>query len=216
MKTVTLKLYEYGELSDEAKANARSWYRSEFLEGMHVDVGEMMEYTVDDARSAAALLGIRIASRGRAGGPLPPNIYYDGLDVNDFLYFEGTYAYREDSIDKIREEYPKDEELNRIAIELRRLAAMYDCDATFCIGLHMRFHKQMTVDMQGWERRELADETQRQYIGEVLDLMDDFARWIHKRLRDEWDYQTSNDSIAERCAENAYMFTEDGGPWLED
>ena len=45
---------------------------------------------------------------------------------------------------------------------------------------------------------------------DVIQLLRDFADWIYRRLEEEYEYQTSEEAVAESMAANEYEFYEDG------
>jgi hypothetical protein len=45
---------------------------------------------------------------------------------------------------------------------------------------------------------------------DILDEMRDFARWIYRRLRDEYEYTLSDEAIDAEIEVNEREFTEDG------
>lgn len=57
MKTVSVELYEFDELSDTAKEKAREWYRDGSV--------DISEYVFADAQRVGEILGIEITTRSR-------------------------------------------------------------------------------------------------------------------------------------------------------
>ena len=45
---------------------------------------------------------------------------------------------------------------------------------------------------------------------EITECLRDFANWIYKQLERDYDYQNSDDAVAETIEANDYEFTEDG------
>ena len=97
MRTEALHIYTYEELSDEAKAKARDWYRKN-------DDNEYSEFVIDDAKEVAALMGWEI-----------DKVYYSGFwSQGDGACFEGIMRYNKGCA-KLVKAYTNDAELNRIA-----------------------------------------------------------------------------------------------------
>ena len=44
----------------------------------------------------------------------------------------------------------------------------------------------------------------------VTEALRDLARWLYRQLEREYEYQTSDDSVDEAIAANAYTFTDAG------
>ena len=44
----------------------------------------------------------------------------------------------------------------------------------------------------------------------VIEALRDLARWLYRRLRDEYDHQTSDETVDEALASGELTFTADG------
>ena len=66
----------------------------------------------------------------------------------------------------------------------------------------------------GFARAVTADQSD-QFPGVDMqtDLMNDFNDWMYYRLRDEYEYLTSDEAVAESIIANEYEFDEDGN-WV--
>ena len=119
-------VFNFDELSDQAKEKARQWWRD--CECTDHDTS----CTYDDAVECGKILGIEIASRNQKCiliGSKPrewidrsPAIYYSGFwSQGDGACFEGSYSYAKGAAKKIRQYASSDTELHRIADELYEL-----------------------------------------------------------------------------------------------
>lgn len=208
MKTKTITLYEYDELSDAAKARAREWLRE--LTGGDGD----LDYTLEDAARVCALLGVELGTHAvplHGGGTRhDPNIWYSGFwSQGDGACFEGLYRYAKGSVQAIREYAPQDTELHRIARELLSVQAKYRYQVVARLARrdHHYAHEHTIGFEIETEAGEAIQETDEQTIVEALRSL---MRWIYKQLQEEYEYQTSDEQIEESIKANGYSFTEDG------
>lgn len=193
MRTETLYIYKYEELSDEAKANARAWYRN----------GDdfWAECVIDDAKEIAALMGWEI-----------DKVYYSGFwSQGDGACFEGIMRYNKRCVKLVESYAPLDKELHRIARAWQDLQRrnFYALRASVKHRGHY-YHEMCTVfDCEdarhnyGWlQNPEAEDDTK--------EIARDFMRWIYKRLESEYEYSVSDEVVAENIIANGYEFTADG------
>lgn len=208
MRTIETKLYQFDELSEDAKEKAREWFR-----GLLFSDSNDWEHVYADADECAAILGIDIArrnSRNMGGGiNSSPEIMFSGFwSQGDGACFEGTYRYKKGAAKAIRQHAPQDTELHRIADGLQKVQArnFYKLTASMAHSGHYMHSGCMSVSV------EHADDTWRTVSDEddIRQLMRDFADWIYSQLHREYDYQTSDEVVDENIRANEYEFTEDG------
>ena len=193
MRTEALHIYTYEELSDEAKAKARDWYRKN-------DDNEYSEFVIDDAKEVAALMGWEI-----------DKIYWSGFSYQgDGACFEGIMRYNKRCA-KLVKAHTNDEELNRIAKAWQSLQRrnFYALEASVKHRGHY-YHEMCTVfdcedtrSNYGWMQNPEAED-------DIKEIARDFMRWIYKRLEAEYEYSVSDEVVAENIIANGYEFTEDG------
>ena len=200
--TKTVTLYEYDELSDEAKERAREWYTS----GKEDDY---KGWVYEDAEHVANILGIEFDQRtyktygGGAGSA--PKIWYSGFwSQGDGACFEGSYKYSKGATKKIRA-YCSDHELIRIADALQVLQkkAFYGLTASIEHRGHY-FHSGcmlVSVERDGMDR--WHDVPQQ---GDIAELMRDFADWIYKQLELAYEDSVSEEVVADNIRANEYTF----------
>jgi hypothetical protein len=201
--TKTITLYTYDELSDKAKAKAREWY----VEGDTFEADSIYEHAAD----AADILGInlrqRVVNLRNGDKRCDPDIFYSGFySQGDGACFQGTYRYAKGSARRIRAEYPEDATLHQLADKLRDLQRreFYQLEAK-CHHRGYYMHSGcMQVEITGaksWST--LADR-------ELVQLLRDFADWIYDLLKKEYEYQSSEEVVADSIRANGYTFTADG------
>ena len=209
MRVVETKVYTYDELDDAAKAKAREWYA-----GLVFSDNNDWDHVFDDAVRMAETLGIDIDTKSvklmGGGTRLEHVIYFSGFwSQGDGACFEGSYRYKKGAAKAIREEAPEDKELHRIADALQAVQRrhFYKLRATTSHRGHYCHSGCMSVDVEHDDDcyRDIGDAED-----DIAQLMRDFADWIYDQLQKEYDYQMSDEQVAESIIANEYEFTEDG------
>ena len=187
MRKITTYLYEFEELSDRAKERAIEEFRVHNLEdwGWH-------EHIKDDAKAIGALMGIEIE-----------NIYFSGFgSQGDGACFTGTYAYQEDSVEKVKEYAPEDRLLHEIAQELYDVQKKNWFQVTAEITHNNnRYYHSHSVEITA------LPSTSLQHVAHPLRR---FMDWIYDQLKKEYENIQSDESIIETIKANDYEFNEDG------
>ena len=121
MKTRTITIYHFNELSDEAKQIA-----IESARYMDVEVFEWWDSSYESFADAADLFGldIRQTRKPLADGRIhyAPTIYFSGFSSQgDGACFEGGYAYKKCALESTKQPFPGDSELLRIVRDLQAL-----------------------------------------------------------------------------------------------
>jgi len=208
-RIVETTVYEFHELTDAAKENARAWFRE--------SAGDWdgYEFILDDFEEVCRILGVELATRPvrlmGGGTRQKPCIYFSGFcSQGDGACFEGSYAYRNRAARRIREHAPQDEELHRIADSLQeiqranffQLRAAIRHRGRYCHAFSMEIS--VTRESQGGQ--EITDGAEDALAACLRDL----AHWLYRQLEREWDYMMSDAYADEGIAANAYTFTEGG------
>lgn len=203
MQHKIVDIYKYSELSETAKEKARDWYKEAFAGEEDLE----LDYVLDDAIHIAGILGIEIASRNWTNSygfkVHEPIIYYQAQrQPGDYVAFEGHYKYAKGAPKAIKG-YTNDSELLRIAVALQVVQSrnFYQLVATTACR-----RSSMSVNV---ERSDSSEMTEGAEI-EIMELLDDFAEWIYKQILAEFDYQNSDEYIAEALEDNKYEFLESG------
>lgn len=159
MITKTVNLYQYSELSEDAKENARQWWRKASQDD------DWWDYVQDEAKET----GVSIEAF---------DVYYKTIEIE----LNETMP---DIIAKINEIQGKESVLGKLAAE-------YEAKI-----------KAMPEEAETQEQEEAAEELENDFkiaIGEIY----------LRLLRDQMEYQESEEYIADTMEANEYTFTEDG------
>lgn len=212
MASIAQDVYQYSELSDEAKEKARDSWRDTEAEdfGSH---GELFE----NAETAAKLLGITFDTNTvKLHGwktREESHIMYSGFwSQGDGASFTGSYEYRY-CVQTVRDEFGTDEKLWAIADGLTalnsRIRMMHD-------GLWLngkitqdgRYVHKMTMDAMVYDSEGEEFSYDDPITKDFLELMRDFAQWIYDGLEKEYYWRTSDEAIEDYL--NDREFDEDG------
>ncbi len=204
--TNTIELFEYSELSDSAKETARQWW----IEAMD---SSDFEFTIDDFVTIAGLMGVEVATRAHKtmGGTMRnfPEVFYNlGYSQSDYAAFEATYRYAKGGAAKVRQHAPQDEKLHAIALALQSAQAKAGYRATASIGEN-RGGLTVEVEEAPFER-EAYDKWRENVEEPIKEAMRDLASWLYQRIREEHEYLTSDEQVAEAMESNGYTFRENG------
>jgi hypothetical protein len=209
MRTISTTVYDYSELSDEAKEKARDWYRTRWAHDS--DWGESV---LSDFTEAIRALGFDPASGNPNIRPRPSGIYYSGFSSQgDGACFEGSWSAVDCKPAKVKaliEDRPKDLELVRIAVELSMLATAYP-NACASLTHRGRYYHEMTVDVD-FDPNDGNGEPDNEHTEEFTELARGLMRYLYRRLESEYEYLNSDEVVAESLEVNGYEFTADGAP----
>lgn len=180
MREITVKVYSFAELSDDAKERALNAFRD-----INVEYDDWWEGSFDTIRTAGKLLGLEI----------------DDIYFNTDLYciFDADYEYVRGAAKAVHAEFPQDTELHGIARKLQDLQKrhFYSLSCAVTEGRSMNYYRCFRFG-EYYECDDLGD------------ILDDFAHWARILLRDEAEYRTSDEAVKEMIEANEYEFTEDG------
>ena len=189
-------VYQFNELSDEAKDKAIENYRQDGFDY------EWWDFIFEDAKRMGALMGITV-----------DNIYFSGFSSQgDGACFEGSYEYVKGSVKAIRDETgDSDKDLTAIAkgLQAEQRRNFYGLSASVKQRGHYNHEFCTEIDVQDnrdnapWQ---ISDEVEEA----IKDLLRDFMRWIYRSLSREWDYMNSDEQITEMIEANEYEFLENG------
>jgi hypothetical protein len=189
--TVVYEGYPFAELDEHAKDRVRSWY----AEGMY----DWDEFVKEDFAEIANILGVIVK-----------NIYYSGFwSQGDGAMFEGTYYYAKGSAKKIREYAPEDTALHEIADTLAALQKPYFYGLSATVTHYGRYYHSLSniIEVECDDPYRDIDRGTEDGIKEALrDLM----HWLYRSLENEYEFQTSDEVIADSCEANEWYFTEYG------
>ena len=208
MRTRTMSIYHFDELSDEAKQIA-----IESARYMDVEYFDWWDSSYESFADAADLFGldVRQTRKSLMDGIFSygPAIYFSGFSSQgDGACFEGYYAYKKGALKAIKQAFPADSELIRIVRDLQSLQQrnFYQLTATTKHRGSYNHSGCMDITVDRADGKAFSDDDEES----LKQLMRDFADWIYSRLEDEYDYLTSDEAVAESLRANEVEFTEDG------
>ncbi|EPN2805998.1 antitoxin of toxin-antitoxin stability system [Serratia marcescens] len=208
-KIISTTVYTLDELSATAREQARAWYREHALN----DDGYQTVY--DDFRDICNILGVEIkmyrAPLPSSGHHQPPCIWFSGFcHQGDGACFEGDYVYQPQAVYRIREHFPEDAELHRIADLL--LAIQMNNGGQLRATIRHRgqyVHENgMTITVERYSPSG-QDMTSDSEVA-ISEALRDLARWLYDWLESEHSWQTSPTIIDEDIINNEYTFTGSG------
>lgn len=200
-------VYEFPELSDDAKEKARAWFRD--------GVGDWYDFIYDDFEQICRILGVELKTRPvklmGGGTRQQPCIYFSGFwSQGDGACFEARYAYAKGAARRIREHAPKDESLHRIADRLYGVqhANIFQlrADTRHRGHYYHAYCMEVSVERDSPNWQAMTDGAEEA----VTECLRDLAGWLYRQLEREWDYMMSDDYADEGIAANEYTFTEGG------
>ena len=208
MKTRTITIYHFNELSDEAKQTA-----IESARYMDVDFFGWWDDSFEMFAEAAELFGLDIRQTRKSfadgGHRYDPTIFFSGFsNQGDGACFEGVYAYKKGALKPTKQAFPADSELLRIVRDLQAIQQrnFYQLTATAKHRGHYNHSGCMDVTVDRADGKAFSDDDEEG----LKQLLRDFADWIYSSLEKEYDYLTSDEAVAESLRTNEVEFTEDG------
>jgi hypothetical protein len=120
------------------------------------------------------------------------------------------YKYCKGSAAAVKAHAPKDEELHRIAKALAdaQRRAFYQLGAD--IRQSGRYCHEMSMEVQVFNLKDEYRPVSKDVEEDVIEALRDFARWIYKRLEQEYEYQLADEQIDDALSVNEYEFDEHG------
>ena len=180
MREVTVKVYAFAELSDDAQERALNEFRDINVE--HDWWTDGAYYTI---RTAGKLIGLDIG-----------DIHFD-----PYLYciFDADYEYVRGAAKAVKAEFPRADDLCKVAKDLQALQKRHFYSLS-CAVTEGR-------DANRYSCFRFGEDYECEDLGDILD---DFAHWARILLRDEYKYLTSDEAVQEAIDANEYEFTADG------
>lgn len=196
MREITIKLYQFNELSDKAKEKARDWYRE-------ITAGDnyFADYIQDEFKSILKSLGYTVG-----------NLYWSGFSSQgDGACFTGSWSAAYYKPTNLLKDFPTEKTLHYVDLELGKIAKARP-DLSFKIEHSGRYVHDMSTsfDFQGPEledqEKEIADA---EYLKE---LSRDLMKWFYKALETAYCDSQSDETVDANILVNEYEFTIDGKP----
>lgn len=182
--------YTFDELDDDGKSAA--------IEEVASDIDYSCLY--DDFVRAGKMIGVEFDIR--RGTRNEPCIFWSGFyHQGSGLGYEAVYRYAKGAPKAVSSEWPQDTELQGIATALQK------AQRRNFYRLYARIESvrdiSIRVRVEDGENpyRDIGDAED-----EVEEALRDFATWMYLQLRDEYEYQTSEDCVRQQCLDNDYKF----------
>lgn len=215
-RTITAMAYTFDELSEEAKENARNWWR-ESIDDWWTDI-------YHDIQTLGEIIGISFDTRTvrlmNGESRRVPAFTFD-LDRNRHFGFSGTYSYQRGWKEKAKAEYGKDvfvpeKASHRLATFLREwdsLQASIQKPAFY--GLTCDFDaKGGGIHVTGYHyipAQDYTNTTNADQDSDLEELLELFQSQAIDMLESEWNWINADDYIDENIRGNDYEFDEEGG-----
>lgn len=184
MRTIAKTIYTLDELPEEIQEKVID----NFAQNIEFDC----DLIIDDAKEIGSLFGLDI-----------DKVYFRGFwSQGDGACFEGSYSYKRGGLKAVKDYAPRDERLHAIVRDFQEFQRrnFYRLAATTKHRGHYYHEYSMWIDTDGNDDIEDG----------FKELFADYARWIYRNLRDEYEFQTSEGAIRESIECNGYEFDEHG------
>jgi len=218
-RTVTSTVYTYAELSDDAKIKARDWLREASVSDNYFAEHVVSEFSDMLKAFGFETIGANPNCRSRGNG-----IYWSGFSSQgDGACFEGSWSAADvDSaaVDAFLADRPGDTELKDYADTLRGIVG--DCpfaSASLRQSGHYYHEQSVSIDFEpGDDDCEERDgdglagyRATLQAAGDTFtELCRDLMRHLYTRLEQAYEFENSDEQVAESIVANGYEFTESG------
>jgi len=194
-------VYQFQELSEAAKHQARSWYREA---AFHDD---WWDAVYDDFERICDILGVSLKTRSvrlmGGGTRQKPCIWFSGFSSQGDGHAKGSTR-------EIRAYAPKDQTLHSIADRLQAAQRQNFYQLSADVAHRGRYYHEycMTIDVSrdspiGQPPAEGSEET-------MVEALRDLARWLYRQLEAEYDHLSSDEAVEEGIVINEYTFTDAG------
>lgn len=209
MKQITINLYSIGELSKEAQEYACEKYRH-----FNVDNSHWYDCEFDDFVNLCETIGINIPVNGISFSGFwsqgDGSTFASTINVTEFINGIVKQSWREyaPNLDFDFDPCPCD----------KRVIGLIEKEAINFIMFTDKPHKGYWITY--YSEYDWTDQTgkERKRIGEELRKLDKWAkkcletlnRHLYKSLQEEYEYQTSDETLRETFEANEYLFTADG------
>lgn len=213
MRTQTIEIFKFNELSDDAKENARQDYR---VNGFSYD---WWDCVYEDAAIIAELFGLDIKTRTEnlSNGKKLFNqiaIYFSGFSSQgDGACYEGSYSYKKGGLKAVKEYAPVDEKLHAIVKQLQDLQRRYFYKITAKTKHQGHYSHEYCMYIDAEHENPKAYGSDYLPVSDhdaLTDILRSFAKWIYKQLEAEFDGLNTDEAIDETIEANDWEFYANG------
>lgn len=208
-QTACIELYNFSELSESAKEEAKQWYRENCLDY------NWWNYVYEDFIQVANILGIEIKTRSYETTNNKtyqnPCIYFSGFwNQGDGACYEGYYKYNPGSVAAIKAYAPKDETLHKIAKNLYEFQKQHFYNIQANISHSGHYYNEYCMDITVEPIEEYCNFINEKAEKDIIDNFRQLAKWLYKQLKKEYDWLTSDEAVNNTLNSNDYSFYENG------
>ena len=213
MKTITIQVYSFEELSAEAQQKAIERYSE-------LNLGHgWWQLCYEQVVEIAAAIGIEIE---------PNNIWFSGFyGQGDGASFSGKYSYKEDAIASLQEIGCSDLHyrdiyhiVNQLIVEQsawKEQLSKLDLDDRE----YMNVEEDVTAIIESRESTLIdvkveGDELIGFNESGVVKCMKDFCKWIYRLLESEYEHRASEEQIKDTIIANEYLFFPSGKMYVQE
>lgn len=199
MRTASVNVYQFGELSDKAKEKAREWYRG------CIDSSDF-EGAKEVITTAAVMCGFQPKV----------NLWWGvGYCQSDFARIEAKWRAEDVKADELRKESPQDQRLGQIAEQFAEIAKLFPKAYATTKERYVVDDDEFDPDeeLSSDDKTEALKSEARQSLRVAIQS---FNQWAYDTLRKESDYLHSDEYVDETIEANEYEFTEDGERWTRE
>jgi hypothetical protein len=202
-------VYRLDELSADAKAKAREWYRDGALDH------DWYAFVYEDFERICDTLGVQLQTRPvplyGGGTQQRPSIWFSGFwSQGDGACFEGSYHHAKGSPQKIRDYAPTDGELHRLADTLGAIQRRNFYQLHAGISHRGRYYHEYCMRISVERDSAVYQDMTADADDVVTEAMRDLARWLYRQLEHEYEHQMSDAVVDESIRANEYTFTASG------
>ena len=151
MREITVKVYSFAELSDDAKKRALNAFRD-----INVEYDWWTYGAYDTICTAGKLLGLEIG-----------DIHFD---TDSYCIFDAYYRYARGAVKAVRNEFPRMTDLHEVARDLQALQRRY--------FYSLRCNVASQRDTNSYQCFRFGEDYECEDLG---DIIDDFAHWAQYR-----------------------------------
>ena len=206
-RIITRTLYQFSELDDRAKENARTWYRH-----LNDEDNDFADCVIEDAVRMAEILGITIDHHPvklmNGSTRQDPSVWWGLHTQGSGACFSGHYAYAKGAHRLIRKEAPQDLKLHDIADNLMIVQQKYGYKVTATITTDSRAIYSGSTGIEVSDGDYSISSTEDG--DEVRRALRSFMDWIYDGLNAEYDSRQTDEYVDEMISNNEYEFTKHG------
>lgn len=213
MRIIETKVYKYEELSDDAKAKARDWYRE-----ANADDNYFAEHITDDFAETLKAFGFDVIEGTARNGARRSTIVWSGFSSQGAgAGFSGSWCASEFKPEALLADRPPvwpessgghacpaNAELHRIASELRK------CANAGLTGADISVSRDFFMCLESTCYGDCDEDSPNEHSECFIEAARDLAHGFYSALEAEYDWQNADEQVADNIIANEYEFTEEG------